>query len=226
VNVNKKTGRIVGVLYLVVFILGITIYQVLQGPNLFADDFLSNASSKSNEIILSTVLGIFSGVTSIVIAAMLLPIFKKYSTTLAFLYLAFCILNFVGIAIDNFSVLSMLELSKEYVISETAGSEIFKTMGVIMYEKHWWTHYMSLLISSLPVFILYCTFYINKLIPRVISIFGIIAVLLMFIEILSSIFDHSIGMNMLIPLALVQIILPFWLMYKGLNVSNMRAEVE
>jgi hypothetical protein len=145
---------------------------------------------------------------------------------LAFLYLAFSILNFIGIAIDNFSVLSMLELSKEYVTNETAGSEILKTMGVILYEKHRWTHYMSLLISSLPVFILYCTFYISKLIPRVISIFGIIAVVFMFVEILSSIFGHSIGMNMLMPLALVQIVLPFWLMYKGLNVSNMRAEVE
>lgn len=225
-NVNKKIGRIAGLLYLLVFILGITVYQVLQGPNLFADDFLSNVSSKSNEIILSTVLGLASGVTSILIAALLLPVFKKYSVTLAFLYLAFCILNFVGISIDNFSVLSMLELSKEYVVNENASSETLKTMGVIFYEKHWWMHYMSLLISSLPVFILYFTLYFSKLIPRVISIFGMIAVVLMFVEILASIFGHSIGMNMLIPLALVQLVLPFWLIYKGLKASNMQFEVE
>jgi len=220
VNSNKKLGRFVGVLFLLIFISGIIVYQFLQGPILFADNFLAIASYSSLQIIISTLLGILSGLTSIVIATMLLPIFKRYSFNLAFMYFAFSILNFIAISVDNISVLSMLELSQQYVKSGADEAHVLKTMGSIFYKKHWWTHYLSLLISCFPVFVLYYTFYVSKLIPRSISVFGIIAVIFMFIEILSSIFGHGIGMNMLLPIGLVQLFLPIWLIFKGLNSSK------
>jgi len=222
---NKKTGRLVGLLFLLIFATGITVYQFLQGPVLFSDDFLTTASAISNEIIISTLLLFLSGITSVIIATVLLPIFKKYSITLAFLYLAFSILSFITIAIDNISVLSMLELSLEYTKNETGNSAILNTLGSVFYKKHWWSHYLSLLISCFPVFILYYTLYVSKLIPKVISIVGIIAVILMFIEILFSVFGNSISMNMLLPIGLIQLILPIWLMLKGLNSSVLETEM-
>jgi hypothetical protein len=221
---NKKTGRLVGLLFLLIFITGIIVYQLLQGPVLFSDDHLTTTSVNSTEIIISTLLLFLSGITSVVIAAILLPIFKKYSTSLAVIYLAFNILSFIAIAIDNISVLSMLELSREYVENRNDNSGILSTLGTVLYKKHWWTHYLSLLISCFPLFILYYTFYVSKLIPKVISVFGIIAVILMFIEILSSILGNSISMNMLLPLGLIQLILPLWLIFKGLNSSIVKTE--
>ncbi len=216
-NSNKKTGRITGVLLLLIFISGIVIYQFLQGPNLYADNFLTTASGSANQLIISTLLGILSGLTSIVIATILLPIFKRHSLTLAFLYLAFCIMHFVAIAIDNVSVLSMLEVSTEYGKNGTNNADILKTIGTIYYGKHWWTHYLTLLISCLPVFVLYYSFYYSRLVPRVISVFGMVAVMLMFIEIMFSLFGTSISMNMLLPMGLIQLVLPIWLFFKGLN---------
>ena len=217
-NSNKKIGKITGLLLLLVFITGIIIFQFLQGPVLFSDDFLTTTSANSNQIIGSVVLGIFSGILSIVIAVILLPIFKKHSSSLAYLYLAFCIINFFTIMIDNVSVISMLEMSKAYVNNEN--NRLLEILGSQAYEKHWWTHYFYLLISCFPVFILYLTFYLSKLVPRLISIFGLIAVLLMFMEELSSIFGHSISMNMLLPIGLVQLFLPLWLIFKGFKAVN------
>jgi hypothetical protein len=225
-NSNKKAGRLVGILFLLIFATGITVYQFLQGPVLFSDDFLTTTSANSNEIIISTLLLFLSGITSVIIATILLPIFKKYSISLAFLYLAFSVLSFIAISIDNVSVLSMLELSLEYTKNGTDNSDILNTLGSIFYKKHWWTHYLSLLISCFPVFILYYTLYLSKLIPKVISIFGIIAVILMFIEILFSIFGNSISMNMLLPIGLIQLILPLWLIFKGLNPSIEETEMK
>ena len=223
---NKITVRLVGLLYLLIFATGITVYQFLQGPVLFSDDFLTTTSTNSNEIIISTLLLFFSGITSVVIATVLLPIFKKHNVTLAFLYLAFSILGFIAISIDNLSVLSMLELSLEYTENETGNSDLINTLGNVFYKKHWWTHYLSLLISCFPVFILFYTFYVSKLIPKVFSIIGIIAVVLMFIEVLFSIFGNSISMNMLLPIGLIQLILPFWLIFKGLNSTVLETEME
>lgn len=223
---NKKTGRLVGLLFLLIFATGITVYQFLQGPVLFSDDFLTATSANSNEIIISVLLLFLSGITSVVIAAIVLPIFKRHNITLAFLYLAFSILSFIAISIDNMSVLSMLELSLEYAKNGTDNSDTLNTLGNIFNKKHWWTHYLSLLISCFPVFILYYTLYVSKLIPKVISIVGIIAVVLMFIEILFSILGNGISMNMLLPIGLIQLILPLWLIFKGLNSSVLETEMK
>lgn len=223
---NKKTGRIVGLLFLLIFATGIIVYQFLQGPVLFSDDFLTSTSASSNEIIISILLLFLSGITSVVIAIILLPIFKKHSITLAFLYLTFSILSFIAISIDNISVLSILELSLEYTKNGTGSSDILNTLGNVFYKNHWWTHYLSLLISCFPVFILYFTLYASKLVPKVISVVGIIAVILMFIEVLFSIFGNSISMNMLLPIGLIQLIFPIWLIFKGLNSSVLITEVK
>jgi len=223
---NKKTGRLVGLLFLLIFATGIAVYQFLQGPVLFSDDFLTTTSANSNEIIISTLLLFLSGITSVIIATILLPIFKRYSITLAFLYLASSILSFIAISIDNISVLTMLELSLEYTKNGTDNSDILNSLGNVFYKKHWWTHYLSLLISCFPVFILYYTLYVSKLIPKVISIVGIIAVILMFIETLFSILGNSISMNMFLPIGLIQLILPLWLIFKGLNSSVLETEMK
>ena len=222
----KKAGRLVGLLFLIIFATGIIVYQILQGPILFSDDFLTATSANSDKIIISTLLMFLNGILSVVIAVILLPIFKKYSITLAFLYLAFSILSFIAISIDNISVLSMLELSLEYTKNGTDNSDILNTLGNVFYKKHWWTHYLSLLISCFPVFILYLALYVSQLVPKVISIVGIIAVILMFIELLFSIFGNSISMNMLLPVGLIQLVLPLWLIFKGLNSSARATEKE
>ena len=219
---NQKAGRISGVLFLFVFISGVTIFQVLQGPVLFSDNFLSTTSEHSYQIISSVLLGILSGAASIVIATILLPIFKRHSYYLAFLYLAFCILNFIAIMLDNVSVVSMLELSNDYVTS--GDSSTLQVMGNLLYEKHHWTHYMFLLMSCFPVFVLYYGFYVTKIVPRLISIFGIFAVLLMFVEVLFSIFGQSLSMNLMLPMGLIQLILPLWLIFKGFRSPLVKEE--
>ncbi|MAL61241.1 MAG: hypothetical protein CMC14_14470 [Flavobacteriaceae bacterium] len=212
---NQRVGRITGALLLFIFISGVVIFQFLQGPVLFSDNFLTTTSQNSNPIIISVLLSILSGLATITVATLLLPIFKRHNPHLAYVYFAFCILGFIAIMIDNVSVISMLELSNEYV--KNGNHTSVDMLETLVYQRHRWTHYFYLLLSCFPVFVLYYTLYLSKLVPRIISIFGIFAVILMFIEEVLSIFGHSISMNMLLPIALIQITLPLWLLFKGLN---------
>lgn len=212
---NQKAGRISGALLLFVFVTGVLIFQFLQGPVLFSDEFLSTTSEHSNQIIVSVLLSMLSGLATIVIATILLPIFKRHSSLLGYLYLAFCIVSFIAVMIDNVSVISMLELSNEYVANGSDSS--LNILETLVYQRHRWTHYFYLLLSCFPVFVLYFTLYRSKLVPRVISIFGIFAVALMFVEEVLSIFGQGISMDMLLPMALVQLALPIYLLVKGLK---------
>ncbi|WP_299121481.1 DUF4386 domain-containing protein [uncultured Tenacibaculum sp.] len=225
-NSNKAIGRIIGVLFLIIFASGVTAYQVFQGPVLFSDNYLTSTSQNSNQIIISVLLLFLNGILSVIIAAVLLPIFKRYNTSLAFLYLAFSILSFIAVAIDNINSLSMLEVSLEYSKNGNDTATILNTLGSLFYKKHWWSHYLSLLISCFPVFVLYYNLFISKLIPKIISIVGIIAVLLMFIEMLFSIFGQSISMNMLLPIGLIQLVLPLWLIFKGLKSPSLETQAK
>ena len=212
---NQKAGRISGALLLFVFVSGVLIFQFLQGPVLFSDEYLSTTSEHSNQIIVSVLLSMLSGLATILIATILLPIFKRHSSLLGYLFLAFCIVSFIAVMLDNVSVISMLELSNEYVANGSDSSlNILETM---VYQRHRWTHYFYLLLSCFPVFVLYYTLYRSKLVPRLISIFGIFAVALMFVEEVLSIFGQGISMDMLLPMALVQLTLPIYLLIKGLK---------
>ncbi len=213
-------GKTAGILLLISFILGVVIYQILQGPLLFADDFLTTTSENKNRIITSTVLGLLNGVITIAIAVLVLPVFKQYNFSLSFLYLSFTIVNFAMIAIDNVSALSILELSLSHSKYEADNDGALGIIGELLYQKHWWTHYMSLLSSSFYLFTFYLLFYQSKLIPKIISLFGLIAVSMMFIEIMSSIFGQSIGMILMLPLGIAQLSLVGWLLIKGINQQN------
>ena len=217
-NSTKKTGRIVGLLFLFIFFIGIVSYQVIQGPILFSKDFLTITITNKTSIILSVLLLLISGIFSVLAAIQLLPIFKKHTTRLAFLYLAFCILSAVAIVIDNTNVLALLEISSE--ASKNDFSSTLNTLGAVAYKNHWWTHYMSLLISCFPVFVLYYILFITKLVPKLISTFGMLAVLLMFTEFTASLFGNSISMNLLLPIGLVQLFLPIWLLIKGFKETS------
>ena len=219
-NSNKKTGRIAGALLLFIFISGVTTFQFLQGTILSSKDFVIATSENENQLILSTILGLFSGAASIIVAVIFLPILKKHHFTLAVLYVAFCLFNLVAIMIDNYSVVSMLAFSKAFIKDTNEISNSLKMMSTVIYQKHLWTHYFYLLISCFPVFILYVTLFVSKLTPRALSGFGIIAALLMFIEILATIFGKGISSNMMLPIGLIQLIFPFWSLFKGLNSSK------
>jgi hypothetical protein len=214
---NKKTGRIAGALLLFIFIAGIFIFQFLQSSVLSSEDFTLTALESENNLILSTILGTFSGIASIIVAILLLPIFKKQHIYLGFLYFAFCIINFVAIMIDNHNVLGMLEFSKAFAKNTDEVSNSLNIMKTVIAEKHLWTHYFYLLISCFSVFVLYYTLFVSKLVPRILSGFGLFAVLLMFIQVIATIFNQSISMDMMLPMALIQLVFPIWLIFKGLK---------
>ena len=164
-------GKIVGILLLTSIILGIVVYQILQGPILFADDFLTATAANKNPIITSTILGLLNGVTTIMIAVLILPVFKQYNFSLSFLYLSLTIVNFMMIAIDNVSTLSILELSISHSKYAEVNGGAFVIISELLYQKHWWTHYMSLLSSSFYMFTFYLLFYQSRLIPKILSLY-------------------------------------------------------
>lgn len=223
-NSTKKTTRIIGILLLITFISGILVYQVLRGPFLFGDDYLTKAVSNVDKVIYSTLLSFMGGILTIIISVLLIPIFKKFSVKLAFLYVTFCILNFIAIAIESYSAMSLLDFSIEF--SKAENNTMLKSLSGVYYNNHRSAHFMYLLTSCFPVFVLYYSLFVGKLVPKAISIFGIVAIILMFVSVLLSIFNISGGSDLMLPLAIIQLFFPFWMIFKGFKSSKEITEMK
>ncbi len=219
-NAIQKNEKIIGFLFLLVFIIGVTVYQFLRGPILFGKDYITNTSMHSKQILFSILLAMVGSIISLIVAVLFLPVFNKFSTRLGYLYVSFSIVYFIAMIVENYAALSLLEVSNEYVKNKPNTNSFLQNLGNIAYNRHELVHYISLLISCLPVFVLYYIFYQTKLIPRFIAVFGMGAVILMSVNmVFLIIMGTSISSNLLIPIALIQLFLPFWIFIKGFKIK-------
>ena len=118
------------------------------------------------------------------------------------------------------STLSILELSISNSNNEANNDGAMGIISGLLYEKHWWTHYMSLLSSTFYLFAFYLLWYQSRLIPKVLSLFGLFAVSMMFVEMLASIYGQSIDMMLMLPLGIAQLSLIIWLLIKGISTQK------
>jgi hypothetical protein len=214
-SANRNIAIVLGVLTGIQIALGVLINEVLLGPVTFAKDYLTQVSAHSNEVMVSMMLGFINEAISIGIAAMLLPIFRKHSETLAFTFLALTVAGFGMVVADNVSVQSLLTLSREYVKAGAPASEYFQTAGAVCYATRLWTHLAIMLVSGLPLSVFYYLFFTSRLIPRFISVWGLIGTVLMFIAVVMMIFDKGSYMALFLPLGLNQMFLAVWLVVRG-----------
>jgi len=215
INANKTLAKTIGVLILGESVIGFLINEVLAGPFTFSKDFLTSVSAHSSQVTIAMLLGIISGVISISTAILLLPIFKKQSEKGAYAYLVFSIVGFAAVAADNTSIQSLLTLSKEYVKAANPDAHYFQVLGAVAYATRLWTHLMTLLVACLPLTAFYYLLLITKLIPRFISVWGLIGIPLIALAVLLIIFDKGSYMLLFVPFGLNQLFLVVWLLTKG-----------
>jgi hypothetical protein len=213
----KKTSLLLGALYLFLFISQVFVYQVLQGPVLFSDNFLTDSAANSDNLLYSVLLQTLNGCVSLFIATKLYSFFKQKTPVIAMLFMLFTFLNVVQILIDNFAVLGLMEFSK--ISADLTDGD---TLAQVFYQSHRWTHYVSLLISAIPSFFLYLAFLKNLTVPKLLAAAGILSSVLLFTELLASILGSSISMNLMLPMGLAQLALIFYLLIKGLKTEQQK----
>jgi hypothetical protein len=215
----KKTAKIAGIFFLMQGIAAVLINQVLAGPVVFAPDFLVNVSANTTQMIIALLISLISGALGVGIAAMLLPVLKQHNKSIAYWYFGLSVVQFVFIALNDTSRLSILALSEEYVRAGTPDADHFLVIGHLFHAHYWWTHYLMMLFSCLVLPLFYYVLYQSKLIPRFISVWGLLGTVFLLITVLLAIFDKGVIMLLFLPIGLNQTFLAIWLIVKGFNPS-------
>jgi len=223
---NRKTAIIVGVL----FIIG-TVAGVLTLPfagSLDDPDYLTNVSANETQVIIGALLALIMGCL-VIIPVMMFPIFKKYNEALALGYIVFRVLEVVTYIVVVISWLLLLTLSKEYVKAAVPDDSYFQTFGTLLRAAGDWNSAIMTIVFCLGALILYYLLYQSKLIPRFISVWGLIGATLHLAEGLLGMFGlisrfSTISIFLFLPIAVNEMFLAVWLIVKGFNPSAIASE--
>jgi len=223
-NSNRKTAIIVGVLFIIATVAGI-LSQVFLGSILDGPDYLINFSVNENQVIIGALLDLIMAAAIFGIPVMLFPILKQHNENIALGYLVARIFEAIPVVIGAISLLSLLKLSQEFVIAGATDASHFQTLGNLLLTARDSTDLIGTqIVFSLTVLILNYLLYQSRIIPRFISVWGLIGAPLILAAGLLGMFGlvspfSTISILLSFPIALQEMVFAVWLIVKGFTPS-------
>jgi hypothetical protein len=219
---HRRDAVIAGAFFItatVTAMIGITLYD----PILKNADSLAGAAANSNQIALGALFELVLAIANIGTGVMLFPFLRGYSESWGLAYVCFRMLEVVFILIGLLSLLSLLKLSQDY--GSTSGSELMTLQIAANTLKtiHSWAfilgpHFML----GVNTFIYSSIFYRSGLVPRNLSLLGVIGAILILIAAILELFGIIPHFSMKIilfalPIAVYEMVLAVRLIRKGFN---------
>jgi hypothetical protein len=225
-NNYRKTAISVGVLYIIGTVSGI-LSMTTSGPVREAA-YLSSIAVDPNQIVIAALFVLLMGLALALVPIMLFPLLRKFNEVLAMGYVVFRgaleTALYIGLTV---SWLVLIVLSQEYVQAGAPAGSYFKTLGTLLLAGHETLNTLLIIVFSLNALMLYTVFYQSRLIPRWISIWGFIAILLHLITAFLLLFglvessDTSTLLAFNFLILIQEMVMAVWLIVKGFNPTAM-----
>ena len=221
---DKKTAKIVGVLFLlaaITAVIGLNLYD----PILNGSDYLNRGTEHANQVILGAIMELILVVSVVGTATTMFPILRKYNETIALWHVCFRFLEAVIITVGIICVLSLLTISREFVEGGSQNAAYYLASGTLLKAIHDWTFLLGpLFMLGINTIMYSYIFYKTKLVPRFISTLGITGAILVLIcafLVMYGVFPQVSlwGGIFALPVAANEMILAIWLLVKGFNKS-------
>ena len=230
VNTDRRTATIVGVLFIiatVLFLIGGAVYE----PTLGSSDYLESAYPDRGTVTLGVLLEFACVLAILLIGVFLFPVLKKYSEALALAYVGFRSLEAVFLIGIEAKLLSLIDVSQDYVNSSEGDAPRFQAVGDAIQSEIDWAFSIYVLVFSVGALILYSLLHSSKLVPRFVSTWGFVAAAWMLAGTVLVMFDAFSGTSASLveiifatPLAANEMVLALWLIVKGFDRSAVSAE--
>ena len=223
---SRKNAVIVGVLFIIGTAAGV-LSVLVYGSVLNQPDYLIRVSTNPNQIIIGALCVVVMGFALAMVPVLMYPISKKYNQFLALGYVVFRgALETATYAAMVVSRLMLILLSLEFVKAGAPQSSYFQTLGALLLGAHDSINMILVMVFGIGALMLYALFYQSRLIPRWLSIWGLVAIILhlawgmlaIFQVINPSLLNTADVLN--IPIFLQEMVMAVWLIVKGFNLSQ------
>jgi hypothetical protein len=223
-NSNRDIAILVGVLYLlaaVTAIIGFALYQpILNDP-----DYILKGAAHETQVIWGAFNELILAFSVIGISVLMFPIINKENESIAIGYVCFRLLEAILIIIGMISLLSIVTLSQEFETAAAPNGSSYLIAGKSLVILHNWTFLFGPNLALGPGTLMMSYFlYDSKLVPRFISVLGLVGGTLVLACALLVIFGVFLqvsvwGAILAFPVFAYEMSLAVWLIAKGFNSS-------
>jgi hypothetical protein len=217
---NRKTAIIVGALFIIATVAPIT-SGIFIG-SIYEADYLKAVSANENQVLIGVFLWLVMTAAIVSIPILMFPILKKKNETLALGYVGARIFEGFFAAVNIIGLLSLLSLSREFVNAIAPVTTYFQTSGSLILSTLNWSGILLDFPFTLSVLVLNYLLYKSGLIPRWLSLLGLIGGTLWLATTpfrMFGLFTSSLEVFAVV-IFVQEMIFAGWLIIKGFNSSE------
>jgi hypothetical protein len=219
----RRIASIVGALLLIAMFTslagGIWLETMLSAP-----DYLVRIAANESQVVAGVLLELANCAAVVGIGVLMFPVFKRYHEGLALAYAGFRIVEAAILAVAAIIPLVVVTLSQLYGAASAPDAASFEALGTSwMAARTQLTGLVVPVFFSLGALLFYSLLYRSKLVPRFISVWGLIAVAAVFTVNLLAAFGLTTSAQIVfvLPIILNEIFLGIWLIVRGFDSSAM-----
>ena len=214
-SADRKAAIWIGVLYIIGTV-GLVLSVIVTGPVFAGPAVLAQVAAQPNQVAIGALLVLLAGVSLAMVPVVFWPIGKRYNETLAMGYVVFRggqeMVMYIATAL---AWLLLIALSKDPDAAPLAG--FVRTVEAVAWDQ------LVAIPFVLGALMFYVVLYRSRLVPRWLSVWGLVGAALYIVAPLGGMFGHSVGFFMA-PLAVQEMVLAVWLIAKGFNQTAIAAE--
>ena len=191
-------------------------------PVLTGTDYLTRVSSHPNQVAGGVLLWIISAFTSVGIAISLYPVLKERNAGLALGSVVFRTIEAAFYMVVIVCLMSLLTLGQQFTTAAAADRTSLQAIGDLLVSIRDHAGLLAVFAFCLGAFMYYYLFFQSRLIPRWLSGFGIVAIILMMAACVLALFSGNritSYIPLAAPIAVQEMVLAVWLIVKGFNPS-------
>ena len=216
----KTNARITGVL----FILGtvpVIVAMLLWGESLSSPDYLSSMAANRVPILLFALSVVIMGLACAGIGISLYTVLKPYGEGPARAVMGFRLMEGTIQVVSAVGIVALLSLSQEFVKAGSPADSFFQPVGAAIKATQDWVGNGAYLFPwCIGAFIYYAIFYRTRLLPRWLSLWGLLGLALMLISTFGAMFGmrgsfSSMQILFNLPILVQELVLAVWLIIKG-----------
>ncbi len=218
INTYRTTATVVGIVYLAGFVVGIG-GNILIQSHLGSPNYLSTISANSLTVAIGAILWLMAVAGDAAHGVLMFPILKQHSERMAFGYLAARIVDAVFIAIMVLLLLVQIPLGNEYLKAAASNSVFLQSLSIVSIQASKYAYQIGMSALGVAGLLLNTILYRAKLVPRWLSIWGLVGYAIIFFGMLSAVMGSGLGDLSSLPGGLWEVFIGGWLIAKGFSSS-------
>jgi hypothetical protein len=217
---EKNAPRLLGAVFLIVavasLISGLLLMSVIGSGSI--SDNLVNVAHQPTLMRLSSLGELVTSSGIVALAGLLYIVLRKQNKIIALVALGCWLAEAIFLALSQIGTFALLPLSLDFVQAGAPQHAFYQTLGSFLYNSVYSQGYtIHMWFYCLGGLLWYSLFYTSKYIPRVISLWGLLAVSVGFIGIVFQLLGYGVPIFVYLPIGPFELTIGVWLILRGIK---------